>query len=258
MSPTPRHPRPAGIPPGYADCDPRTARRVPLTQPLHDGVPLYPGDPEFAWTIAVDTRDPAEASGGYVVERVTSMGTHTATHVSAPAHVLHGGATMADLDEGFTLMPLAVCDVRARIAASGPDFQVSAADLQEWERIHGRIPAGGCVLLLTGHPQLAADRAGERSAYVTTPAPGFAGSAVAWLVTERGIRAVGSDTLGPDATSDVALSATTRALGSGVLTVENVGAGLAAMRPHGDWIGINGNRPPFSGFPVGVTGYTAM
>jgi hypothetical protein len=28
------------------------------------------------------------------------------------------------------------------------------------------------------------------------------------------------------------------------------------MRPHGDWIGVNGNRPPFSGFQMGFTGFT--
>ena len=37
----------AGIPAGYEQVDPRTADRVPLTMSLRDGVPLYPGDPQF-------------------------------------------------------------------------------------------------------------------------------------------------------------------------------------------------------------------
>ncbi len=244
------------IPDGYAACDPRTARRVPLTQSLRADVPLYPGDPTFTWEAAVDTRTPAHDDGGYLLEQITSLGTHTASHISAPVHFVLGAATLGQLDESFTLMPLAVIDLRAQIASGGPDFVVEAADLRAWERAHGRIPAGGCVLLLTGYAALASQGSGEDSPYVTTPAPGFSGAAVDWLFMARRILAVGADTLGPDATSDAALQATTRALVHGGITVENVGVGLAEMRPHGDWIGINGNRPAFSGFQMGFTGYT--
>ena len=63
-------------------------------------------------------------------------------------------------------------------------------------------------------------------------------------------------TLGPDATQDARLQATTRTLLHGGITLENVGPRLGEMRPHGDWIGVNGNRPPFSGFQMGFTGFT--
>jgi hypothetical protein len=109
-------------------------------------------------------------------------------------------------------MPLAVIDVRDRIRAGGPDFIVSVAELQSWERRHGRIPAGGCVLLLTGYAHLFDEGRGEHSPYVTTAAPGFAGETVDWLFAARSIIATGSDTLGPDATMDAALQATTRTL----------------------------------------------
>lgn len=244
------------VPRGYAAVDPRTARRVPLTQSLRNGVPLYPGDPDFTWDIAVDTRTPAHDDGGYLLEHITSLGTHTASHISAPVHFIIGGKTLADLGEQFALMPLAVVDVRARITTDGPDFEVETADLTRWERRFGRIPEGGCVLLLTGYAALAAQGAGSESPYVTTSAPGFSGAAVDWLFRSRGVIAVGSDTLGPDATEDATLRATTTALLHGGITVENVGVGLASMRPHGDWIAVNGNRPAFSGFQVGITGFT--
>lgn len=246
-----------GIPPGYAEVDPRTARRIPLTASLRRGVPTYPGDPPFHYDGAfVDTRTPAHDDGGYLLERVTSLGTHTASHISAPVHFILGGKRLDELAEAFTLMPLAVVDVRRRIERSGPDFLVGTDALRRRERRHGRIPARGCVLLLTGYAELFDDGSGEDSPYVTTPAPGFAGEAVDWLYDRRAVLAVGSDTLGPDATSDTTLRATTSALLHGGITVENVGTGLARMRPHGDWIAINGNRPPFSGFQMGFTGYT--
>ena len=248
-----RHPK---IPVGYAHVDPRTARRVDLTLSLRDGVPLYPGDPAFTWEVATDTRTPAHDDGGYLLEHVTSLGTHTASHVSAPVHFILGGQRLDQLGEDFTLMPLAVVDVRRRIASDGPDFLVTREDLQVWERGHGRIPVRGCVLLLTGYARLFSQGSGPDSPYVTTPAPGFDGAAVDWLFDRRSIVATGSDTLGPDATSDVALQATTRTLLHGGVTLENVGPHLFRMRAHGDWIAVNGNRPAFSGFQMGFTGFT--
>lgn len=250
------HGRHRGIPAGYQHVDPRTAERVPLTMSLRDGVPLYPGDPEFAWRVFTDTRTPAHDDGGYLLEQITSLGTHTASHISAPVHFILGGRRLSQLDEDFTLMPLAVIDVRERIAASGPDFFVTQQDLQGWEQRYGVIPPAGCVLLLTGYAPLFFQGSGAESPYVTTPAPGFAGDAVDWLFAQRSILATGSDTLGPDATMDAALQATTRTLLHGGITLENVGPQLPRMRAHGDWIAVNGNRPAFSGFQMGFTGFT--
>jgi kynurenine formamidase len=244
------------IPAGYGQVDPRTAERVPLTLSLRDGVPLFPGDPQFSWEVFVDTRTPQHDDGGFLLERITSLGTHTASHISAPVHFILGGKRLNQLDEDFTLMPLAVVDIRDRIRRHGPNFFVTRADLERWERQHGRIPAGGCVLLLTGYAPLFFRGRGETSPYVTTPAPGFAGAAVDWLFAARSIIATGSDTLGPDATMDAVLQATTRTLFHGGITLENVGTHLPRMRPHGDWIAVNGNRPAFSGFQMGFTGFT--
>jgi kynurenine formamidase len=244
------------IPAGYEAVDPRTARRVPLTLSLRAGVPSYPGDPVFTYDSGfVDTRA-SDHDGGFLLERITNLGTHTASHVSAPMHVVIGGAGLAEVDEGFSLMPIAVLDVRRRIARYGPRFQVQVADLRRWERRHGRLPERGCVLLLTGHALLFGVGAGEESPYVTTPVPGLAGTAVDWMFEQRRIVAIGSDTLGPDATDDADLQATTSALRHGGITLENVGPRLTEMRPHGDWIAVNGNRPAFSGFPMGFTGFT--
>lgn len=254
--PAPRR-RTDRIPAGYEHVDPRTAERVPLTLSLRDGVPLYPGDPAFSYEVVNDTRTPAHDDGGFLLEQVTSLGTHTASHISAPVHFILGGQRLSQLDEDFTLMPLAVVDVRRRIRADGPDFVVTRADLGKWEDRHGRIPAGGCVLLLTGYALLFYQGSGENSPYVTTSSPGFAGAAVDWLFAARSILATGSDTLGPDATIDTALQATTRTLLHGGITLENVGTRLPRMRPHGDWIAVNGNRPAFSGFQMGFTGFTS-
>jgi kynurenine formamidase len=257
-----------GIPLGYAGVDPRTARRVPLWHELSPDNPIFEGDPEFVSEIFTTI-----AESGYLLEKITSLGTHTGTHMSAPAHFIEGGKFLSELSESWTLMPLVVIDVRARIDADGGDFSLGVADLKRWEYRYGRIPANGCVLLLTGFAEAfeaAVATAVARKAAVKgevgaahhppgsyfDTAPGFTGAAAAWLFDRRSIGALGSDTFGPDASSDADFSATFTALEKGGITVENAGPGLASMRPHGDWVSINGPRPKFSGFQMGITGFT--
>jgi kynurenine formamidase len=233
------------IPKGYADVDPRTAKRVPLWQELSTTNPIFEGDPPFEteiWTTIPES--------GYLLEHIKSLGTHTGTHISAPAHFVEGAKFLSELDEGWTLMPLAVIDVRSRVARHGGDFILGIDELKQWERKHGRIPVNGCVLLLSGF----SERFSEQAYF--DPAPGFSGEATAWLFDHRSIRALGSDTFGPDATSDADFSSTLTTLQKGGITVENVGAGLEQMRAHGDWVSINGGRPRFSGFQMGITGFT--
>lgn len=237
------------IPPGYDEVDPRTARRVPLTLSLDPTFPLYPGDPPYAVHVAADTRG---RPGGYLVERITSLGTHTATHLSAPAHLHRGGAMVADLDERIALMPLALIDVRGLVGRS-PAHRVSVDELDRWERQHGIIPVGGCVALLTG---LSAMALTDPEGYVAAAAPGLSAAAAEWLFTERKIVALASDSLGPDAADDAELGATATALRHGGITVENLGPRLSDLRPSGDWLAVNANRPALSGFPAGVTGFT--
>jgi kynurenine formamidase len=261
------------IPPGYAAVDPRTATRVPLWQELGPDNPIFEGDPEFTFEIFTTIDD-----SGYLLERITSLGTHTGTHISAPAHFVEGAKYLSELSESWTLMPLAVIDVRERIEAGGGDFSLGVADLKRWEKKHGKIPANGCVLLLTGFAEIfgsavakaagkaaAARKAALKGGFQAShhapgtyfdPAPGFTGEAAAWLFDQRSIGALGSDTFGPDATSDEDFSATLTTLQKGGITVENVGPGLASMRAHGDWVSINGGRPRFSGFQMGITGFT--
>jgi kynurenine formamidase len=225
---------------------------VPLWQELSPTNPVFPGDPPFTFETFATVPE-----SGFLLEQVTSLGTHTGTHVSAPAHFFETAASLSALDEGWTLMPLAVIDVRARVTAMGGDFVVGVADLRRFERRFGRIPASGCVLLFTGFSARYTPAVGPGPVddYFDA-APGFTGEAVAWLFDHRRIRAVGSDTFGPDASSDESFSATSTALDRGGITVENVGSGLADMRPFGDWVSINGARPRFSGFQVGITGFT--
>lgn len=246
-----------GQPPRVARVDPWEARRVPLTLNLRRDVPSYPGDPAFDYEVLVDDRG-GHHGAGYLLEVITTLGSHTASHISAPAHFVEGGPTIDQLDERFTLMPLAVVDVRDAIAEHGPDFQIEAEHLRTWERRYGKIPKGAAVVLLTGASRRWDEPGGEASPYVAQATPGLSGDAVDWLFRARRILATGADALGPDASIDADLSATSTTLHRGGITIENVGPLLDEMRPNGDALMINCNRPEgFSGFQCGFTGLTA-
>ena len=257
-----------GIAAPYWAVDPRTAKPVRLGQPLTTGAPIFPGDPPFRWRVWTTVPE-----SGYLLEQITSLGTHTGTHISAPCHFHVGAPCLVRLPERFfTPRPLVVLDLRGAIRRHGNgDFFVEVSDLRRFERGHGRIPPGSYVVLYTGLSRFYhlgnARRPGPMNDYFDD-VPGFSGAAVDWLFDERDILGVGADTFGPDATFDANFAATTEATGRGGITLENMGSGLAAMRAFGDWIELNGprftttaaqrraGRPGFSGAQMGMTGFT--
>jgi kynurenine formamidase len=260
--------RRTGIAAAWWRVDPRTARPVFLGQPLTTASPLFPGDPPFRWRVFTTV-----PQAGYLLERITSLGTHTGTHISAPCHFHVGTRCLAALPERFfTPRPLVVIDVAVRTRASGGDFLVGVSDLRRFERAHVRIPPGAYVVLRTGLARFYrlgnARRPGRYDDYFDH-VPGFSGAAVRFLFEHRGVLGVGSDTFGPDATMDESFAATTVATAHGGITLENLGTGLARMRAVGDWIEVDGprlalsaaerraGRPGWSGAQMGITGFTS-
>jgi kynurenine formamidase len=265
--------------------NPLTAQLVDLDQPLTTDAPIFPGDPDVGWELwncvepHPELTPRCEEGAGYQVERISSLGSHTGTHISVQCHFFESvdgepARCLSEVEERFFgLTPLVVVDVRSAVAArmSG-DFTVEVDDLRRWERRHGRIPQESYVVLLTGwgdrYSLGSTTRPGPVDDYLD-PAPGFSGEAAAWLMERRQVRGLGSDTFGPDASSDENYEAMTETLRRGGITIENLGAGLARMRARGDYLTLNGaeyDLTPaerergllgFSGTQVGVTGYTS-
>lgn len=135
--------RRTGIAAPYWAVDPRTARPVRLGQPLTTDAPLFPGDPPFHWRVWTTV-----PKSGYLLEQITSLGTHTGTHISAPCHFHVGARCLVHLSERFfTPRPLVVLDLRPQIRRRGGDFFVGIRDLRHFESVHGRIPPGSYVVL---------------------------------------------------------------------------------------------------------------
>lgn len=280
-----RHPGTAmgGIPRGYAQVDPRNPARsqqVFLGQPLSDNAPIFPGDPKFKWQLwncvkAHPSIPHCSQGSGYTLEQIQSLGTHTGTHISAPCHFHENRPCLDRLSEiFFGLRPLIVIDVKPLILArhGNGDFFITIRYIKNWlQRTRcANIPQNSYVVLYTGLSDfyhLGNRRVpGPYNDYYDD-VPGFSAASTRWL-REHGALGVGSDTFGPDATMDQGFGSTTEITALGGITLENMGPGLARMRPCGDWIELNGPRLTstlhdqlggkldFSGAWMGMDGWT--
>lgn len=168
-----------------------------LSHVFDENASVFPGDPAPSIRIAATIEE-----NGFLVEEVTT-GVHTSTHIDAPGHFILGGRTVDELLASELVWPAYVIDVRDRMTGTDADgFQLTVADIRQYERRNGRIPNGAMVILQTGFEEFYGTEA-----YLGA-APGFAGDTVDWMVANRNVGGVGSDTFGPDATSDALFDAT--------------------------------------------------
>jgi kynurenine formamidase len=220
---------------GPADANGRPGRpdRPALISLSHVNDPattsVFPGDPPFTLeTVATVERD------GYHLQYVR-QGEHTGTHWGAPGHFNPGEPLADELDPDDFLLPAVMIDVRDRCARDA-DYAVTVADVESWERRHGRIPDESMVIIRTGWES----RWGT-PAFANTDAegvlhqPGFAIETVQWLVGTGRIGhrgGTGTDTFGPDVGRDGSYAVSKLVYRRHRLSLE-VLANLAALPPTG-------------------------
>jgi kynurenine formamidase len=131
------------------------------------------------------------------------------------------------------MAPIAVIDISER-AASNPDTVVTTDDLRRYERGHGRIKPGSLVAMNSGWDARAGSEAAYRNADAsgTMHFPAWSADAVDWLVDERGIAALGVDTLSLDPGNATAFVAHVALLAANRFGIENL-ANLGAIPPKG-------------------------
>jgi kynurenine formamidase len=212
--------KPLKLPKGFRDV-------VDLTHVLSPSLPVYPG----YRPIQVRPRTTV-ARDGYANNEVT-FDEHTGTHVDAPVHFVTGAVPADRLPVDRLIGPLAVITITDR-AAKDADTRVSVDDLLQWEKRHGRMPAGVFVAMHSGWDGRirTADRFFNRDAKGTMHAPGFSEAAARFLVTERDISGVGVDTLSLDAASAEKFVAHLAILGAGKYGVEML-TNLGRVPPSG-------------------------
>jgi kynurenine formamidase len=138
-----------------------------------------------------------EAGYWYAANNIC-LAEHGGTHMDAPIHFAEGKRAADEVPVQQLIGPAAVIDVHAQ-AAKDADYRLTVADLEAWEKQHGRIPKGAIVLMLSGW----GSRWPDKKTYLGTDQPGdvanlhfpgFSREAAEFLVSQRDIDAIGLDT----------------------------------------------------------------
>src|SRR5919109_836243 len=138
------------------------------------------------------------AAGFWYAANNICLAEHGGTHMDAPIHFAEGKRAADEVPVQQLIGPAVVIDVRTQ-SAKDADYRLTVADLEGWEKQHGRIPKGAIVLMLTGwgsrwpdkKKYLGTDQPGD---VANLHFPGFSREAAEFLVSQRDIDAIGLDT----------------------------------------------------------------
>lgn len=200
-------------------------RIIDLSWPVAPGMPMFPGDPPVTLT-----RMGSLETHGFV-SHLASLPAHSGTHMDAPAHVVRGGAALADLPLARFAGAGAVLDLRARpgLAVTEDDLAPLLAPLLPSLLAHAA--AAAFLLLRTGDE----DRWGD-PAYYTAGAhltPGAARLLAALPeLSGIGLSGIGMDAGSADPLSATELPAHHALLEAGLVIVENL-RGLGQLPARG-------------------------
>jgi len=170
---------------------------IDLTYPFGSETIYWPTDTR-GFELEVLAAGVTEGGYYYAANRF-SAAEHGGTHLDAPIHFNAEGLTADALPVARLIGLGVVVDVTEK-AHEDRDYQVTVADLELWEELHGPMPEGAIVLLRTGFGRFWPDRklylGTEKTGPEAVPElhfPGLHPDAARWLAG-RGVKAVGIDT----------------------------------------------------------------
>jgi kynurenine formamidase len=178
-----------------APVDLSRVRLVDLTHPLDSATLYWPTSPS-RFQLERLAFGPTPGGFFYSANRFAAP-EHGGTHLDAPIHFHEDGLTADRIPLERLIAPAVVIDISAQ-AASDPDYRLTVADVETFEREHGPIAAGTVVLLRTGW----SERWPDATRYLGDDTPGdashlhfpsFGAEAARLLVEERRVAALGAD-----------------------------------------------------------------
>ena len=211
---------------------------VDLTHEFSTNTIFWPTAEKFS----LESEFHGHTPGGYFYAANRSRASaHGGTQIDAPIHFAEGRRTVDQLTIDQLTGAAVVVNVSTQ-ALRNSDYLVSVADFKEWEAKHREIPKGSIVLINTGFARhwpdakkyLGTDEKGQ-GAVAKLHFPGLHPDAARWLVSERGIKAVGIDTASIDFGQSTLFESHRVLSDKNVPAFENV-AGLEQLPPTGAYV----------------------
>ncbi len=208
MNPDPSHPSPLDATRLLAELagalNSGAVRVVDLTQTLSPDFPQIALPPEMGqcWPFRIEEVSCYDERGPGWYWNNFSCGEHTGTHFDAPIHWI-SGRHLADnavdtIAVKHFVAPACVIDCVEKVRADA-DYLLSVADIQAFEALHGRIPAGSWVLMHTDWSKRRDPEAYQNFDASGQHTPGPSSEAVQFLVEQRDVLGFGSEAIGTDA-----------------------------------------------------------
>ncbi|MBC8553267.1 MAG: cyclase family protein [Candidatus Brocadiales bacterium] len=192
---------------------------IDLTYPLNKSNAYWPAPSyaPFTYKTVATLKDDGVFSGAY------STPEHLGTHIDAPNHFEDSQLSVDKLSLDTLVGPATVIDISAKVA-NNVDYELTVADIIDWEEANGRIQERSIVLLNTGwwrrwddyEEYKNVDDAGKLHF------PGYSADAAVFLIDKRGINGIGIDTLSADCGMSVDFAVHHIINGAGKYILENV------------------------------------
>ena len=171
----------------------RPRQVVDLTHRLVEAFPSFFGPPAASSEVLFDFDTAGFYGKQWTVEE------HIGTHIDTPGHFSPTGHLVDTLPADSLVAPIVVVDIKAK-AAADPNATVEVSDLMAWEQDYGRIPRKSLVAMNSGWDAKVDDGDGFRggTGFPDLNFPGFSAEATAWLLANRQVVGIASDTMSLD------------------------------------------------------------
>ena len=177
---------------------------IDLTLTVSDKIPTFPGSPQPNFIPWENIKE-----DGYNLE-VLFLSSHTGTHMDAPYHFLEKGAKIHEISLEKLVSEVALIQCR-----KSSNQSITKADIQKFEKKHGKIENFSSVIFYTGWQK------NLQKKYYFTKNPGLSVSAAKYLATKK-ISLVGTDSPSIDLGKDSKFSVHKIFAKKGILIVENL------------------------------------
>lgn len=181
----------------------------------------------FTYKTVATLKNNGVLSGAY------STPEHLGTHIDAPNHFEENQLSVDKLSLESLIGPATVIDISDKVE-NNADYELTVADIIDWEEVNGRIQERSIVLLNTGWWRRWDDYEKYKNVDDVNKLhfPGYSADAANFLIEKRVINGIGIDTLSADFGISTDFDVHHIINGAGKYILENV-ANLDKLPPTG-------------------------